>query len=616
MGLQNFLSADGVTIAGSSAHGIFAIATLALLLVVALREWRIRKRLATEIATRIQAEQTLQRRERYLKALAEVSQLLLDWPAYLKAYEGILRLLGEASGASRVYIFQNHRDENGRLLTSQRAEWCAAGITPQIDNPDLQGMVFAESACRHWLPLLEQGKPVAGRVTELSAEERKLLESQDIRSILILPLMVKGALFGFIGFDQCDRERLWEDSEIYLLHSAAHTLSQYIERQQAMTEVAQQRLQLKAFFDCLPGFAFLKDTEGVYRMVNREFCAELGLGEEAIIGRTDHDLFPPAVAGKYRDDDLQVIRTGQVLAIEEGIGYGQNEGPIVSTRKVPLRDADGMIIGVVALCVDITERKNAETEVQRLNVDLEERVARRTEQLQQLNDELEAFCYTVSHDLRGPLTGIRGFCQLVLDDLQNHEGQACAYITRVLDITDRTSQLIDDLLTLSRSARVELVCSPVDLSSMVETVAAELQLQEQHRQVTFSIAEGVQVVGDENLLRIVIQNLLGNAWKYSSRQPAAEIRFGTLQTEGETLCYVSDNGAGFKSDYADRLFQAFTRLHTSHDFPGTGIGLAIVSRIIKRHGGRVWAEGEEGRGATFYFTLPGTKESFSSFPFK
>jgi PAS domain S-box-containing protein len=465
-------------------------------------------------------------------------------------------------------------------------------------------MELARSACRRWLPLLQSDKTVTGSLSHLPPEERELLESQQIQSILVLPIHVDGAFFGFIGFDQCDRPRDWQDSEIYLLQSAAYTLSQHIERRHGLDEIALQRTQLRTFLDNLPGFAFLKDVDGVYTLINRQFIDELGLEEHRVLGKTDHEIFPPSLAKKYRSDDLTVISTGQSLVLEEGLGLEDENEKVVSARKVPFRDGDGQVVGVIGLCIDISDRKRVENEINQLNTELEERVRKRTEQLQLANEELEAFCYTVSHDLRGPLTGIRGFSQLLLDELHCEERTEQEYVRRVVDITDRTLQLIDDLLGLSRAARSDLHLAQVDLSAMVQNLAAELQLQNPERKVCFHIQERVYAEGDENLLRVVVQNLIYNAWKYTSRKPHAEIRFGTLLINGETVYYVRDTGAGFRMEYVDRLFQAFNRLHTAHEFPGTGVGLATVRRIIQRHGGRVWAEGEVEHGATFYFTLP------------
>jgi PAS domain S-box-containing protein len=245
---------------------------------------------------------------------------------------------------------------------------------------------------------------------------------------------------------------------------------------------------------------------------------------------------------------------------------------------------------------DITERKQAEDAMRTLNA-----------QLEMANKELEAFSYSVSHDLRAPLRGIDGFSQALLEDYEVQlDDQGKDYLRRVRAASQRMAQLIDDILNLSRVTRSEMQIGTVDLSGLAQTIAAELQAQQPDRRVTLKIQHGVTGKGDGRLLRQALDNLLGNAWKFTSKQPAATIEFGVMAAAsngGAPAYFVRDNGAGFDMTYAGKLFSAFQRLHAVTEFPGTGIGLATVQRIVHRHGGRVWAESTMGQGATFYFTL-------------
>ena len=244
--------------------------------------------------------------------------------------------------------------------------------------------------------------------------------------------------------------------------------------------------------------------------------------------------------------------------------------------------------------------KRAEEKIQILNEDLQ----RHAIELEATNKELEAFSYSVSHDLRAPLRAIDGFSQAVLEDYgQNLDKQGKDYLDRVRDGSQRMAQLIDDMLNLSRVTRSEMKRETVDLSGVVRSIATELQKTQPERQVEFVVAEGLTASGDVRLLRVALQNLLTNAWKFTGKHSKAKIQFGVIANNGKPAYFVRDDGAGFDMAYANKLFGAFQRLHAMTEFMGTGIGLATVQRVIHRHGGRVWAEGKVEQGATFYFTL-------------
>ncbi|HHX40909.1 MAG TPA: hypothetical protein GX715_13185 [Armatimonadetes bacterium] len=268
----------------------------------------------------------------------------------------------------------------------------------------------------------------------------------------------------------------------------------------------------------------------------------------------------------------------------------------VATRTAELQSA------VERLEAEIRQRQRAEEQITRLNEDLRQQAA----ELRAANEELETFSYSVSHDLRAPLRSIDGFSQAVLEDYADRLDETGQdYLERVRRASQRMGHLIDDILKLSRVTRAEMRRETVDLSAFARTISEELQQTEPDRQVEWRIAEGIMAQGDPALLRVVLDNLLGNAWKFTAHQLHARIEFGVRQEGGECVYYVRDNGAGFDPAYADKLFQAFQRLHTTAEFTGSGIGLATVRRIVRRHGGRVWAEGAVGKGATFSFTLGG-----------
>ena len=278
-------------------------------------------------------------------------------------------------------------------------------------------------------------------------------------------------------------------------------------------------------------------------------------------------------------------------------------------EKIRLGDTQRAILNILD-DFDIEKKK-----VEQVNVELRSEIAERTRAEEALrhanavaeaaNRELEAFSYSVSHDLRAPLRAIDGFSQALLEDYADRlDATGKDYLQRVRTGSQRMAQLIDDMLKLSRVTRAELRREEVDLSALAREIAAELLRAQPGREVEFTVASGLRAHGDPKLLRIALENLLGNAWKFTGKRSGARIEFGMTHRDGGADYFVRDNGVGFDMAYADKLFGAFQRLHDSREFPGTGIGLATVQRVIHRHGGKVWAEGEVARGATFNFTLP------------
>lgn len=266
--------------------------------------------------------------------------------------------------------------------------------------------------------------------------------------------------------------------------------------------------------------------------------------------------------------------------------------------------SDGSIAEIFCMDVDITALKQANESVRRLNAELEERVAARTAELSAANRELESFSYSVSHDLRAPLRSIEGFGRLLeLECAGQLDATGLDYVGRMCRAAKRMAQLIDDLLDLSRIERAEIKPAAVDLSVLAGEIVEELRQGAPQRSVRIVIAPGLTARGDQQLLRIALQNLIENAWKYSGKADNACIEFGCTQADGERIFHVRDNGVGFDMQYAGKLFAPFQRLHHVQEFEGTGVGLATVARVVRRHYGRVWAEASPGKGATFYFTL-------------
>lgn len=351
------------------------------------------------------------------------------------------------------------------------------------------------------------------------------------------------------------------------------------------------------------------DGIGIHRDGKIEFLNDAAV---KLVGARDAaQVIGSAVMDLVHPEDRAGVAERVRSMIEDGVPVTRSEWRLLrldgATRDV---EAVGMPLtyegspGIQVVVRDITERRRAADEIRRLNEALEQRVQERTAELTAANRELEAFGYSVSHDLRGPLRTIEGFSRLLLEEcgqVLNESGRE--YIERVQASSRRMAQLIQDLLNLSRITRNTIERRRIDLSILAEAVTADLRGSQPEREVEIVVAPAAVADGDPSMLRIVVENLLGNAWKYTGKNARAHIEFGVRDHGGERVFFVSDDGAGFDMEYVGKLFQPFQRLHRVTEFEGTGIGLAIVERIVARHGGRVWAESGVGQGATFYFTL-------------
>jgi len=403
--------------------------------------------------------------------------------------------------------------------------------------------------------------------------------------------------------------RRGEDGAVTQLIGTAQDIT---EQRAAEEEVRRQR-DFSATVQRVAGALIVVfDPEGHIVAFNQACEAATGFTEAELLGAPlwDQVIPPEQLEGVRATFDR--LSAGQFPVDYENDWLTKDGGRrTIQWSNSAVLDGEGVVEYIIGTGIDVTERKQAEEgrreaerELSEMNEDLERRVLERTLELEAANRELEAFSYSASHDLRAPLRALDGFSLALLEDYgEQLDDTGKDYLARVRAASQRMGQLIDDLLMLSRVTRREMVREKVDLSVLARDVLADLREAEPERAVDAAVADGLVANGDPALLRIVLQNLLANAWKFTSRKPKAHIEVGVDRRDGVAAYYVRDDGAGFDATYVDKLFTAFQRLHAADEFSGTGIGLATVKRIVRRHGGSVRAEGAVDSGATFYFTL-------------
>ena len=366
-------------------------------------------------------------------------------------------------------------------------------------------------------------------------------------------------------------------------------------------ELAKRTAEVEAIIGSMSDAVVYTDTKLRILLVNQATTAVFGYSQDELIGNTTGMLYAdPGELAKtekerynFNANKKQPMFVTRYRRKDETVFVGE-------TRVAPVRNPKGITSGFISIHRDITERKKAEENIVRLNEDLN----KRNTELTSLNKELDAFAFAISHDLRAPLRHIEGFIRMLAEDyIDKIDETGKDHIRRVQNGAERMKSLIDALLGLSRFTRSEMNLSKVYLSTLGKTAANELIKNQAERRIEFVIADDMTAIGDQSMLRVVIDNLIGNAWKFTEKQDVAKINFGVTKIDGKDVYFVKDNGAGFDMKFSDKLYIPFQRLHTESEFSGLGIGLTIVQRIIHRHGGRVWAEGEVGKGATFYFTL-------------
>jgi len=528
-----------------------------------------------DVTSRVEAQRELESTTRRQQALIDFGRAALAGSTYDQTLADAIELLSEALDASVVDLY--HYDRLTKGFSIVRSVGWGNGASLDRACPPIE----------HLATVIRTGEPFVCSDVRIDPRARTLarLESSGVLSFVATPIGTNNAPVGaIVAYSR--QTRTFSIADVRFIQSLSQSIAEFasaLESNRLMFEV------LETIADAF--VAVDRDLRITYvngRMARfwDEIPARIiGLPLQAYTARLDS---PEGRVLQYFKDALNERRA---LTFE----YAWRDRWF-EARLYPFG------LGVAAYVRDITKRRFEQERVLELNAELERRVAERTTQLELANKELESFSYSVSHDLRAPLRAIDGFSAALIEDYgESLDARARGHLDRVRRAAQRMADLIDSLLRLAKVARTPITFAPVDLSTLAEAVAGELREHDPRRSVAVVVEPGLVAQGEPHLLQIVLANLLGNAWKFTRQLQHAQVYVGK-NSEGEF--YVRDNGAGFEMSYANKLFGAFARLHSSDEYEGTGIGLATVARIIHRHGGDIRAEGAVGEGATFYFTLP------------
>lgn len=497
-------------------------------------------------------------------------------------------VLAAGSGlAGKEMLESGHKLEIGN---TSMVGWCIANRQPRIaldvgeDAVRFNNPLLPDTRSELALPLVTRGQMIGA--LNIQSNQGSAFNKEEITTFQTMADQLANAILNARLYEQLQEEleeRKKVEEQIRQLNA---TLTDRIEIRTGDLRASEEKF--RALSENNPLQITRYDGQGRYLYVNRADFDQ-AIRPETLIGKTIREAPGDADFADFAERCIrQVFETGRPLKTEYRLGENY-----AAWWLAPEFAPSGEVVSVIASSMDITERKRIEEELQQ-----------RSAELQTMNRELEAFSYSVSHDLRAPLRAIDGFSHIMLEDYKDSlPAEGGQYLQHIAEASAQMGQLIDDMLRLSRITRVELRLYPVDLSQMAAAIVQDIKTREPARKVKIVIEDSLSAVADERLLHVALENLLNNAWKFTAKKKGARVRVGQTRRDGKQVFYIKDNGVGFDMAYSDRLFGAFQRLHSSEDFPGTGIGLAIVQRVIHKHGGQIWAESHPDKGATFYFML-------------
>lgn len=490
-------------------------------------------------------------------------------------------ILRAGTGSAGIIMLESgHRLEVGG---ASMVGWCIANSQARIaldvgeEAVRFNNPLLPDTRSELALPLTSRGE-VLGALT-IQSKKQSAFSQEDIATFETMADLLANAILNARLYDQVQRELEERKRAEDTVRQLNVELEARVRRRTSALKASEEKFRALAENNPLQIARY--DRDGRYLYVNHLGQVDR-LRPENVIGKTLREVFGNHPSIEFAEQKIrQVFDSGEPVKAEYEL-----DGFVGHLSIAPEFDPQGRVVSVISTTLDITERKRIE------------------EELHATNRELEAFSYSISHDLRAPLRAIDGFTRILMDDFASQIPEdGFVFLNRTRQAAQNMGQLIDDLLRLSRITRAELRSQPVNIHVLAQEIFEQLSLQEPGRKITFEVAGRLKATGDERLIRVALENLLNNALKFTAKTPAPVIRVGKTKIKGRQVFFVSDNGVGFDMAYADKLFGAFQRLHSTEEFPGTGIGLAIVQRIIHKHGGQVWAESRPGEGTTFYFTL-------------
>ena len=538
-----------------------------------------------DITERRNAEEKVRQREAILSAVAFTAQQLLKESDWREEIQGILARLGEATRASHVYIFEHHPGTDGSIFSSQKYEWVASGSKPDMDNPVYQNTRLSPSpGLEDWYANLSSGKHFYGSGKQYPRYWKRVFEERGLKTLLDMPIFVNGHWWGIIGFDDYLNEMPWSQAEIDALVAAAGNLGVAIGRQQSdkALRASEEKFQL-AFHHTFVPMAISRAIDDIIMDVNQAFCDGTGYTREEATGHTGIDLNLWVNLEDQITHNLKLEQQGYVEEFKAD--FRRKSGDVGVALISAIRILWGDEPCYLYTLYDISK------------------IDQLVRELQAKNDELQSFTYTVSHDLRAPLITIAGFLgYLEQDAIKGEKDKIQQDVKRITEAVTRMQSLLRELLELSRIGRLMNLPENIPFGDIVQEALRLVEGRLTARQVKVDIEAELPIVsGDRVRLVEVIQNLVDNAAKFMGDEKNPKIEIGTSTENGKTIFFVRDNGMGIEPSQHERIFGLFNKLDVHTE--GTGIGLALVKRIVEVHGGTIWVESEVGKGATFFFTL-------------